>query len=444
MSKFLKKNIYIKIAIVVITILVLMIPVDMIITLIEEREAVHLDAISEVSSKWARNQSITGPFICIPYSKVYQVTKDDSTYVNISSKREFLYIMPEYLQINTDIKPEKRYRGIYEVVVYESKINIYANFGTIKLSDQNMENHHFFFEKATLNIGITDLKGIEKQIKLKWNGRETIFNPGVSTDDIVRSGINCPVNINTGNDKEYQYSMSIDLKGSQSLFFTPLGKTTDVEARSSWENPSFDGEFLPDSREISQNGFIAKWNILHLNRNFPQSWTGKQYSLERSSFGVDLIVPVDRYLKTMRVAKYAILFLSLTFTVFFFVEILKKVFIHPIQYFLVGVALVIFFSLLLSLTEHIIFNISYLIASLATIILIYLYILAILRSKQVALLLLGILAVTFSFIFTIIQLQDYALLIGSIGIFAILALVMYVSRKIDWYDINISNNNAKE
>ncbi len=231
--------------------------------------------------------------------------------------------------------------------------------------------------------------------------------------------------------------MDIDLKGSQFLYFVPVGKTTNVNINSNWTNPSFGGEFLPDSREINNEGFQSYWNILHLNRNYPQSWSDNEHSVTYSAFGVNLLLPVDRYQKSMRVIKYAILFLAFTFLVFFFIEVMNKVFIHPIQYILVGIAIVVFYTLLLAISEHLAFNISYLISAILTLTLITAYVLAILKSKKITVLILGILGILYGFIFTIIQLQDYALLIGSIGIFVILAIVMYYSRKIDWYSIKL-------
>ena len=217
----------------------------------------------------------------------------------------------------------------------------------------------------------------------------------------------------------------------------PFGKTTDVNLQSGWTTPSFNGEYLPDSRKISELGFDANWNILHLNRNYPQIWIGSNYKVNNSSFGTDLLLPVDNYKKSDRVAKYAILFLGLTFLVFFFVEILNKIFIHPIQYLLVGIALVVFYTLLLSFSEHMIFNIAYWLASILTLSLITFYSWGVLKSKKLAIMVLGILFIMYSFIFTIIQLEDYALLIGSIGIFIILTIVMYYSRGIDWYNIKL-------
>jgi inner membrane protein len=223
------------------------------------------------------------------------------------------------------------------------------------------------------------------------------------------------------------------------LYFTPVGKVTDVRLSSAWPNPSFNGAFLPDRRRVGDTGFTANWNVLHLNRNYPQLWTSNKYDISGSAFGIDLLLPVDSYQKTYRSIHYAILFIGFTFLVFFFIEVLNKIFIHPMQYLLVGVALIVFYTLLLAISEHLHFNLAFILSALATLFLIGGYVRAILRSARLTMLISGILTILYAFIFVIIQLQDYALLIGSIGIFIILALVMYFSRKIDWYHLNLQD-----
>jgi len=350
-----------------------------------------------------------------------------------------MYLLPSELNINGSIAPEKRYRGIYEVVVYDSNIKLKGVFDPIILKDMDINPEHVHFEKATLNVGITDLKGIENQIKLMWNGKQQLFDSGTSTSDVVTNGIHAPIPLDYKNGDKYSFELELALKGSQNIYFTPVGKTTNVELNSSWQTPSFTGNYIPDSRKVSENGFSSFWNILHLNRNYPQKWIGNAHNLYPSSFGVDLLLPVDKYKKSYRVARYAILFLVLTFMVFFFVEVMNKIFIHPVQYLLVGIALIIFYSLLISISEHIQFDNAYFIASTATLILISTYTWAITKSKKIAGLLFSILLIMYAFIFIIIQLEDYALLIGSIGIFLILSIVMYFSRTIDWYELRIGD-----
>lgn len=438
----LKNNIYFKVGTIVIIALLLLIPTSMIKGLITEREATQNEAINEVSSKWAKEQTVSGPFISIPYYKyVKEISEKDSTEKIVQTK-DYIYILPSQLKISGNINPEKRHRGIYEIVVYNSKLDIAGTFNKFDISTLDIQPKDILLDKAEFVIGINDLRGIEQQISLSWNNDKISFNPGVSSNDLVSTGINALLKISPNDSLIYNFSLSLDLKGSQLLYFTPVGKVTDVNLASEWANPSFNGAFLPDKREVTDKGFTANWNVLHLNRNYPQSWTGSRHSIGNSSFGIDLLLPVDNYQKSYRSIRYAILFIAFTFLVFFFIEVLNKVFIHPIQYILVGVALIVFYTLLLSISEHLSYNLAFIVSALATLLLIAGYVRAILNSKKLALLISGILTVLYTFIFTIIQLQDYALLIGSIGVFIILGLVMYFSRKIDWYNLNL--NEKKE
>ena len=193
--------------------------------------------------------------------------------------------------------------------------------------------------------------------------------------------------------------------------------------------------FLPDERRVDGSGFDAKWQIFQLNRTYPQSWLGNGPNLSDSAFGVSLLVAVNEYQKTTRSIKYAVMIIALTFLAFFFVEVLHKTRIHPIQYILVGLALVLFFSLLLALSEHINFNLAYLISGLAIVLATAMYSKSIFKSVKLSLFQSLCLAVVYAFVFVIIQLQDYSLLVGNVGLFVILVVVMFVSRKVDWYAV---------
>lgn len=433
----LKHNIYFKIAAIALITILLLIPTSMIKGLIHEREMTQNHAIHEVSAKWGERQTISGPFVSIPYYKyVKEVSRKDSIEKVIKIK-EYLHILPSELKISGEINPEKRHRGIYEIVVYNSQLNIEGNFNAFDFSTLDIDPQNILFDKAEFVIGINDLRGIEEQVALSWNKDQISFNPGISSTDVVDSGINALVPLDAKDSTAYHFNFSLDLKGSQLLYFTPVGKVTDIHVTSEWPNPSFNGAFLPDNREVTDQGFTAHWNVLHLNRNYPQIWIGSQHAINHSSFGIDLLLPVDNYQKTYRSIHYAILFIVFTFMVFFFIEVINKVFIHPIQYILVGVALIVFYTLLLSISEHVNFNLAFLVSASATLLLIVGYVRAILKSGKLVLLISGILTVLYAFIFVIIQLQDYALLIGSMGIFIILTLVMYFSRKIDWYHLNL-------
>lgn len=442
--KNLKNNIYFKVGAIVFIGLLLLIPTAMIRDLIVEREFRQKEAIREVSAKWAEEQTLSGPFISIPYYRyVKEFSKRDSAEKLVQVK-EYLHILPHQLSIKSSISPEKRRRGIYDIVVYHSTIDVTGSFDKIDLSAYDIDPRNILFDKAVFAVGINDLRGIQNQVKLQWNQTQVAFNPGVPSNDIVNSGIHAQIVATASDSIVSRFSFTLHLKGSQLLYFTPVGKTTEIAVTSKWPNPSFNGAFLPDWRTVTPDGFSAHWKVLHLNRNFPQSWINNNYSIGQSSFGIDLLLPVDSYQKSYRSMRYAILFIGFTFLVFFFIEVLNKIFIHPVQYILVGVALVVFYTLLLSLSEHVHFNFAFVISAVLTLLLIAGYVSAILKSRRLTFLVTGILTLLYAFIFVIIQLQDYALLIGSIGVFVILGLVMYYSRKIDWYRLNLKEESTTE
>lgn len=407
-------------------------------SLIQERESRQQEAIIEVSSKWGEQQTITGLVLTVPYktySKVYEGEKTDK--FKLVESIEYAHFLPEVLNINGDISPEIRYRGIYEVIVYNSKINLTGNFTTPSFEEWEIDKNNILWEDAFVSLGLSDLRSIQENISVKWNNLDYFFNPGVESNDVIQNGISTrfPINYKDTVTSKYDFSLNLNFNGSSSLNFIPLGKMTKVTIKSKWKNPSFVGAFLPDAREINSEGFSANWEVLHLNRSYPQNFKGTIEGINESSFGVNLIVPVDEYQKSMRSAKYAVMFITLTFLIFFFVQILNGVKIHPIQYIIVGLALCVFYTLLIALSEHIAFKFSYLISSISIISLITLYAKSIFNNKKLTTLIGLILIVLYLFIYSIIQMEDYALLMGSVGLFIVLATIMYLSRKIDWYAI---------
>ncbi|HEY4650785.1 MAG TPA: cell envelope integrity protein CreD [Pontibacter sp.] len=437
-ASFLQRNaVVVKASVIFILVLLLLIPSTMIQGLIQEREMRKEEAIREISAKWGERQTITGPVLTIPYLEFYR----DSSKV-VRQVTRYMHFLPDELTVNGQLFPEKRYRGIYEVVVYNSDVKLSGNFPPINFSNLGIPQENLRLQDAFLSVGITDLRGIKEQITLNWNNQKYSFNPGVASSDVLASGINSPVQLtNTGTNAPYTFSLSLHLKGSEFLYFVPVGKETNVQVGSKWQNPSFDGAFLPDQRQVDQDGFTASWKVLHLNRNFPQQWKGASYDVGSAAFGVNLLLPVDSYQKSMRSVKYAILFIGLTFLIFFFIELLHKRSVHPFQYVLIGLALCIFYTLLVSISEYTNFNIAYLIASLMTIGLVTVYTYSVFSSRKLAALVGGTLVILYAYIFIIIQLQDFALLMGSLGLFLILALVMYYSRKVDWYNLGLKNTD---
>ena len=271
---------------------------------------------------------------------------------------------------------------------------------------------------------------------MNWGGSVLSAEPGSRLPAIIASGITVELPGLKGKRQEaVDFQFNLNLQGSRNLSFVPVGSTTDIRVVSSWSSPSFNGNFLPDEREVSDRGFTAHWRILKLNRNFPQSWTDDAYAQEigAAAFGVDLMLPLDDYQKSMRSAKYAVLTIALTFLIFFLVEVLTGRRIHPFQYILVGLALCLFYVLLISISEHTHFNFAYFISTAAIVSLISLYSTSVFRVGKYTVVLLGMLIGLYGFLFVTLQLADYALLMGSLGLLAILAATMYFTRNIDWY-----------
>jgi inner membrane protein len=283
---------------------------------------------------------------------------------------------------------------------------------------------------VTVNIGISDLRGVEGAFNFNWNEEPLAMSSGLVTNDIYSSGIHTSVDLKAAT--EYNFSFSTGLRGSRRLSVVPLGKQSAFSMESPWTEPNFEGSFATQKYESDEEGFTAHWEVSHLNRNYPQSWIGRQYAPTSDYFGTEFVRTVDSYSKTNRVAKYAILIIALTFMVFYFSELIKGSKVNALQYVLVGLALVLFYTLLLSFSEHIGFNAAYAVAALMTIAMEFLYSKSVLGSAKLAAYVAGVLALLYSFIFVLIQLKDFALLAGSLGLFVILGVIMYISRQIRW------------
>ncbi len=425
-----------KLVIIGLLILIMLIPGAMIRSLISEREQAQRDVIAEIGSKWGNGQTFAGPVMSVPY--YHFIERDDRP----SREIRFAHFLPEDLEIDADIRPEIRYRGIYRTVVYRAVLKVSGSFDFPETDKLKIEPGSILPDDAIIQVGITDMRGIQEALAFRWNHQELVAEPGIPIGDINGSGFH--VKIPMEDKGRFDFQFEIHLNGSDHLYFVPVGKTTSVRMNSTWRHPGFDGAFLPDRRDVTDGGFEADWNVLHLNRNYPQSWTGSAYQISASAFGCQLILPVDQYRKTMRSAKYAIMFMALTFMIFFFTEILNNRRIHPVQYLLVGLTISIFYVLLLSLSEQIGFNLSYLISSVAVIGLISAYAASIFRQTNLTMILGLCLAGLYAFLFILIQLQDYALLLGSIGLFVAMGLIMYISRKVDWYGTASLRNKDRQ
>ncbi|HPA77232.1 MAG TPA: cell envelope integrity protein CreD [Kiritimatiellia bacterium] len=426
-SSRLKDSVTAKIIVIGFLVLGLLIPAAMVRSLIREREHRRAAVVREISSKWGAAQRITGPVLTVPYIETVPAGKGKPVEVI-----HHLHILPDTLNISGQVLPEVRYRGIYEAVLYNAQLSLSGEFRRPDLQALDIKPRSVQWQKAFISMGVSDLKGVRAAVTMNAGGQDFAMNPGIEAPDLMDAGVGTRLAIDP-EAESIPFSALLNLNGSTLLSFSPVGRETTATLSSPWPDPSFDGDFLPANRYIKSDGFTAGWHVLSLNRNYPQTWKDKKYDITSSSFGVTLVIPADAYQKAERTVKYAALFIVLTFLTLFFSEVMNRIRIHPLQYLLVGLALIIFYSLLISIAEHLGFAKGYLIASAATIGLITGYARSVLQKRSLALMVGSLLALLYVYLYVLLQLGDYALLFGSIGLFLILAAVMFLTRRINWY-----------
>lgn len=418
----------IKAIITAVLILAMLIPTMFVSNLVTEREERQKEVVKEVTGKWASQQTITSPYIYIPYT--VQEAGADGKEV-LSTKHVLL--LPENLAVNSNVIPEQRPRSIYKVLLYKSSISAKGDINIQLPKDIN--TLALQLADARICMGLTDFKGIEERVSVKLGDSSYELTPGLPTTDIDSVGLSSPINLSTASiGTNIKFDVSLKIKGSEKIYFAPLAGNSSFIMQSSWSSPSFDGNVLPSERTVNDSGFNAKW--IFNKASLPFGTTLKEFNFNKNNFafGVSMVQPADQYAKTSRSVKYAILIIGLTFALFFIIELMQKKAVHPVQYVLVGLALIIFYTLLLSISEFILFDFAYLMAAAATVLLIMLYAKSHFDNWKTASVFGGILSALYGFIFILIRLEDTALLVGSIGLFIVLALVMYASRKINWYN----------
>jgi inner membrane protein len=401
--------------------LMLLIPLLMIVGVIRERAKNAETARTEIGTRWASAQTITGPVLNVPGTKIIS---GDGTYVTTT-----MHILPDELKVNGVLMPEIRYRSIYETVVYDSELELSGRF--VLDDEEHFSDYVWQWDQAYISLGVSDSKGISDRADLSIGDKVISASPGSGQTDLFEKGISFPLPIDPLmlNDFKGDFSLRLGLRGSGSIAFSPVGRTTEVALSSEWDAPSFTGNFLPSAREVDDNGFTASWVVTHLNRSFPQVWTGKSYIPSDDAFGVDLILEADQYTRAERSAKYGVLFIALTFLVLIIIELRSDERLHIFYYLLAGLALILFFSLLTALSEHIGFNLAYLVSSVATIGLLTVFFRSLLKKRWMVILISGLLTALYVFIFFLLAMKDYAFLVGNIGLFVLLAVLMMVSAR---------------
>jgi inner membrane protein len=413
--------------------LILLIPVSMIRGLVSEREQRQKEASTEVTSKWGRNQTLTGPALVLPYTH-RETQRMDTGNVTHESVR-YAVFLPKRLQTTGSISVETRERGIFQVPVYVLSLKLEGEFDNPKPELLGIDPKDVDWEHASFSVGISDVRALSGPSGLMWNDSEATFLPGSGGLREVAQGIHATVSVKP-TDKNLRFAFPLSLNGSESVNLAPFAEETNVQLASNFPHPNFQGNWLPVTRNVTDNGFEAAWRVSHLGRNYPQMWISDGSltpAIQASYFGVILNDPIDRYHLADRSVKYAGLFIVLTFASVWLIEVLARKPVHPVQSLLLGAGLCMFYLLELSLSEHIRFSMAYAIASIAVIAMVATYCRTIFKNSGRSGVVAGGVTLLYGYLYVVLTNEDAALLVGSIGVFIVLAAIMFMTRGVRWY-----------
>ncbi len=437
-------------------VLIMFLPMGYVRDLVWERQLRAEDARDDVGNSWGGlSQTIAGPFLVVPFDNHYSSWSQGQLQERV--ERHYAVFLPGRFTVTGDLKNEVRYRGIYDITVYRGDLVLQGAFEKPDMAPFVEADDEVHWEEAFVSLHVTDVRGVKNALQLAWGEGKTLdFLPGPAPKILAGSGVHTPLGAG-GPLEAAEFRIDLALNGSRSIRFLPAGRETEVSLASDWPHPSFQGGFLPSTRVINEEGFEASWQIPFLARGFPQAWTvsramlvssdeeipfAEGMDIRRTVFGVNFPLAIDFYLKVERSTKYAVLFFGFTFLTFFLYETLLPLRIHVVQYLMVGLSQCIFYLLLLSLSEHIGFVAAYALAAAANIGLITLYAGYVLRSRRFALAMLVVLLTIYALLFSLLQVRDYALLLGSIAAFLGLAATMYFTRNVNWYGDEASDESA--
>lgn len=432
-----------KVLVIVLLTLLLMIPLTMIEGVVHERSAYRNMARNSIAMSWTGEQQFLGPLLVVPYKEHYteKVWNKETEHYELKQRTldRRLFIAPEHLTVDGEVTSETRKRGIYAVPVYRSRLTVSGRFNLERIDEiAGKTEHEIEWRDAFLSVAVSDVRGVEAQPHLKWRDKEVEFAPDTLVDGI-RSGMHAELGKLQREKGAVDFRFDLKLNGMELLQFSPLGKSTSVRIKANWPDPSFVGRYLPSTREIDAAGFNASWNLSSFSSAIPQHLEdcrkGSCAALLQESFGVRLFNSVDIYQKSERSVKYALMFIGLTFVSFFLYEVMKGLRLHPMQYLLVGLGLSVFYLLLISLSEHMAFLYAYSAASLASTLLIGVYVSSVLGSVRHGGILSAALLLLYGMLYGILRAEDNALLMGSLLIFGMLSLVMIATRRLDWYSV---------
>ena len=436
---------FLKIMFIGFIILLLQIPIAMIDNQVNEREWTQQDAFEDVTKKWGQQQTLQGPRLIIPYYKVSKWQNKDGKTIE-SRKKRYASFLSEELNIDANVKNQTRYRGLFKVPLYQTKISVSGHFSSPNFERWGIADKDILWKEAELVIGISGASSIQNNIEIIWNNKTYGAEPGMGESGINQAGFFTRIADNFNN-KQQHFQIDLELNGSKSLHVTPMGKNSSIRMGSDWPDPSFQGYKLPSQHDITPQGFNAEWRIPAISLAYPLQWLNEKFDeskLHQSMVGVDFISPIDNYRMTERSTKYAMIFLLFTFSVIWIFELISKTRIHLIQYLFIGLGMCMFYLLLLAFSEHIGFLSAYIVAASLVITMISSYAINALKSYKRGGVVGFVVTGLYAYLYTLLQDQNYALLLGSIGTFTALAIVMYLTRKIDWFALEKSKDNKIE
>jgi inner membrane protein len=435
-----------RLGIMLLLLLGLTIPLTMTGAVVTERAGRRDDVARQVSQEWGAAQTIAGPVLVIPYRRV---TTD--SYGRATQEISSAAFLPETIAIRGQVAPEIRRRSLFPVVVYRSELRLEGQFSAIDFSHVRPAPAEILWSGATLNLGISDPRGIPRRLDVTWAGGQRAFLPGTRDLALFSTGVHTPVALDPTSPNPVAFSIDLAVNGTRALSFLPSGNETTVDLSSTWPHPGFAGAPLPDVRTVGAAGFTAAWRVPSFGRGFPQRWTSEQQNAEQlkqlaaaAAFGVTLVQPVDIYQQAERAVKYGALFIVLTFVIAFLWEITGGALVHPIQYVFVGFAMCVFYLLLLSIAEHWSFDAAYALAGIATTALIAWYWSWVMSGTRQGWVMGAALTGLYGYLYMLLRLEDVALLVGAVGLFVMLALVMFLTRRVNWFDLRLGAQAAVE
>lgn len=434
-----QKNLLIRIAFIIVLSLVLLIPLEMIRGVVSQRQHLQNQVEQTIAASSSGAQQLAGPLLVVPYTEQEIVVsvndKGKESKKTVEHDRQIIFV-PTQLRYDGAAKIEPKYLGIYKALTYRTEGKIKAEFDVPKNLGLALDLKRITIGTAYLAVGLTDVRGLNGTPQILWNGQPLKIANGTK-DSELGDGMHALITLSDlAQPQRYEASININVAGLGSLAFAPIAVSTVVNLQANWPHPSFSGRFLPQTKTITNTGFNATWEVSNLaSRNISLLQKGLSEKTSLETFEVNFIEPANIYQQAERAVKYGVLFIVLTFSAFFLLETLKGLRIHPMQYALVGLALAIFFLLLVSLSEHISFAISYLAAGAACVLLLSYYLAHVLGGWRRGLGFGVNLIVLYGVLFVLLLSEDNALVMGSILLFIVLGAVMILTRKLNWYQV---------